>query len=258
MGNIQTAAVIGDVDITSTSERVDTYRRTFDILVSALLVVLTLPILVAAATASAISLRAWPFFSQERVGKDGELFRFLKVRTLPTSVPSYIDKHQLAGHDIPVCGRFLRALHLDELPQLYLVLAGRMSLVGPRPEMAYLHERLPEAFALLRTSVRPGCTGLWQISQSCAELISAAPEYDRFYLAHRTLRLDLWIVWRTILTMTGLAGCVTLEQVPAWVVPDGQHEPDEVIELAPSAVIDLRDEHLDLHAQSSFASAVGS
>lgn len=199
-----------------TDRRIDLYRRAFDILISAFLVLLTLPIVVVAALGSAIFLRTWPFFSQGRIGRDGERFLFLKVRTLRPEVPGYIDKHHLDTEQIPAFCRLLRRLHLDELPQLLLVLQGKMSLVGPRPEMGYLHRLMDPAFGELRTSVRPGCTGLWQISAASAGLIREAPEYDRFYLANRSLRLDLWVLYRTALNMVGIGGAVTLQQVPTW------------------------------------------
>ena len=199
-------------------QRCDVYRRALDIVVSATLGVIVLPIIVAAAIGSAVALRAWPFFVQDRVGKHGEPFRFVKVRTLPTDMPSYTDKHQLDHTRIPAFCRGLRRLHLDELPQLALVLRGHMSLVGPRPEMAYLHEQMPPAFAELRTSTRPGCTGLWQISESCSDLIGTAPEYDHFYLAHRALRLDVWVLLRTAMQMLGLERGVHLDDVPAWTI----------------------------------------
>ena len=196
--------------------RSDAYHRAFDVVASGLLALITLPVVAVALLVSATTLRAWPLFWHYRVGRKGELFRFVKVRTLPRSAPSYIDKKQLDTHRIPRLCRLLRALHLDELPQLYLVLAGRMSLVGPRPEMRWLHERMPGSFATERTSVRPGCTGLWQVSEACTDLIGASPEYDLYYLAHRSLRLDLWLLYRTVLKMTRLAGCISLQQVPAW------------------------------------------
>jgi lipopolysaccharide/colanic/teichoic acid biosynthesis glycosyltransferase len=192
------------------------YRRTFDIVVSAVLLLLALPIVVIAALGSFATLRAWPFFSQGRIGRDGERFRFLKVRTLRPDVPGYIDKHQLDQSQIPAFCQLLRRLHLDELPQLLLVLQGKMSLVGPRPEMGYLHLRMPASFAQLRTSVRPGCTGLWQVSEASTDLIGKAPHYDRFYLANRTLRLDIWVLARTALNMVGIGRAITLEDVPAW------------------------------------------
>ena len=202
--------------IGTTGGRADMYRRALDIIVSTILLLVALPVIVIAALGSAVSLRAFPFFVQHRVGRDGKPFRFVKVRTLPADTPAYVDKHQLDATRIPAFCQLLRRLHLDELPQLGLVLIGQMSLVGPRPEMAVLHDDLPRDFAELRTSVRPGCTGLWQISEGCTGLISSAPEYDSFYLNERTFRLDLWVLGRTALKMIGLRGTVTLDEVPSW------------------------------------------
>lgn len=194
----------------------DLARRALDVAVAATLVLVTLPVMLMSALASAAALRSSPFFVQRRVGLDGEEFKFIKVRTLPPSTPRYIDKHNLDQRGIPAVCRVLRRLHLDELPQLLLVLTGRMTLVGPRPEMRSLHDRMPTPFAAERTAVRPGCTGLWQVSEACTSLISAAPEYDRYYIEHRSLRLDLWILWRTARKMSHLGGCVALADVPAW------------------------------------------
>lgn len=204
------------------------YRRALDIVVSAGLLFLTLPIILLAAVGSAASLRARPFFTQQRVGRNGDSFQFIKIRTLPADTPAYVDKHQLDPATIPPFCALLRRLHLDELPQLLLVLRGRMSLVGPRPEMAYLHAALPEDFAALRTSVRPGCTGLWQVSEGCTDLIGSSPEYDRYYLGQRTLRFDLWVLYRTALKMVGLGGTITLGDVPDWVAGGG-HAVDTAI-----------------------------
>jgi lipopolysaccharide/colanic/teichoic acid biosynthesis glycosyltransferase len=209
--------------------KLDMGRRALDIIVSSLLLLLSLPVIVLAALGSALSLRAFPFFVQHRVGRNGTEFLFIKVRTLPADTPSYIDKHQLDRNRIPAFCRLLRRLHLDELPQLVLVLLGHMSLVGPRPEMACLHYDLPTDFAVLRTSVRPGCTGLWQISEGCTGLIATTPEYDSFYLSKRTMRFDLWVLGRTALKMAGIADTITLEDVPRWVLSD--QEATETIDL---------------------------
>ncbi len=191
-------------------------KRAADILIAAVLVVLTLPVVLVSAIGSAIVLRAWPFFVQRRVGWDGMPFRFVKIRTLPTSTPRYMLKNELHVEELPRFVRALRLLHFDELPQLFLVLTGRMSLVGPRPEMTEFHGLLDPSFARERTAVRPGCTGLWQIGQGCSGLLGESPEYDRFYLRHQRVRLDLWIVWRTGLVMLGLRGLVGVADVPAW------------------------------------------
>ena len=198
-------------------------KRAADILIAAVLVVLTLPVVLFAAIGSAIALRAWPFFVQRRVGWDGMSFRFVKIRTLPTSTPKYLLKDELHLEEIPRFTRALRVLHFDELPQLFLVLTGRMSLVGPRPEMIEFHDLLEPSFARERCAVRPGCTGLWQIGWGCAGLLGESPEYDRFYLRHQRLRLDLWIVWRTGLLMLGLRGLVSLDDVPTWAA---DHDPN--------------------------------
>ena len=191
-------------------------KRAADILTAAVLVVLTLPIVLVAAIGSAIVLRAWPFFVQRRVGWDGMAFRFVKIRTLPTSTPTYMLKNELHLEEIPRFARGLRLLKFDELPQLFLVLTGRMSLVGPRPEMTHFHDLLEPDFARERTWIRPGCTGLWQISYGCTGLLGESPEYDRFYLRHKRLRLDLWILWRTALMMLGKRELVGLDDIPSW------------------------------------------
>lgn len=100
------------------------------------------------------------------------------------------------------------------MPQLFLVPLCRLSLVGPRPEMPNLHERMARRFAEVRTSVKPGCTGLWQIGADAGRLILETPQYDLFYLAHPNLRLDLRILWRTALIVSGVGRPVELEHVP--------------------------------------------
>lgn len=194
-------------------------RRLVDIVAAAVLLVLTLPVLVLVALISATTLRAWPFFTQERIGRGGEVFGFLKIRTLPPFVPRYTDKYALEDHVVPKVMWLIRGTHLDELPQLLLVLRGRMSLVGPRPEMRCFHDAMEPAFAATRVSVRPGCTGLWQVSAAGAGLISEAPEWDRFYLEQRTWRMDAWILFRTVVLAVrrGRSGLERIEDIPRWV-----------------------------------------
>lgn len=210
--------------------RADRRRRTLDLLVGTVLLVLALPVVLVVSLVCAVALRANPIFVQDRIGRDGRIFRFVKVRTLPADVPAYVDKHQLDQSRVPRVCRLVRRLHLDELPQLALVVSGRMALVGPRPEMAHLHEGLPADFAAMRTSVRPGCTGFWQISDGCTGLIGEAPQYDRFYVANRGVRFDVWILAHTALKMVGRPQFPMVEDVPAWVV-EPVHEPAEPVLL---------------------------
>jgi hypothetical protein len=82
--------------------------------------------------------------------------------------------------------------------------------------MVFLHEQGDDDFATLRTSVRPGCTGIWQVSKAAAGLIWDSAEYDRFYVFNRNLRLDFWIMVRTVLIMTPFARPLAVEDVPPW------------------------------------------
>jgi lipopolysaccharide/colanic/teichoic acid biosynthesis glycosyltransferase len=169
----------------------------------------------------AIELRAWPFFTQNRIGKRGELFRMPKLRTLPVSTNPYAEKGSLRMEELPRISRFLRRSHIDELPQLLLVPLGLMSLVGPRPKMPDWVEPIEPEFAYARTRVRPGCTGLWQVGHDSVLRVADSPEFDYWYLNNRTIRLEAWILWRTLLLLAGLSGTVALDDVPRWAVAGG-------------------------------------
>ncbi len=192
-----------------------------DVVLGSVLALLAIPVIAVLAIGVACSLRCSPFFTQQRVGRDGRPFRFWKLRTLPRAAPAYADKYAIQGLGTPRLARFLRRTHLDELPQLFLVVRGHMSLVGPRPEMPHLHAGAEQGFACARTSVRPGCAGLWQASVDQHGLIWEAPEYDLFYLRHASVLLDLWILWRTVALITGLGGHVNLSDVPRSLVGAG-------------------------------------
>jgi lipopolysaccharide/colanic/teichoic acid biosynthesis glycosyltransferase len=199
-------------------------KRSFDILVGGALAILAAPAIVGLSVIGLVVWRANPFFVQERVGLGGTPYRVWKLRSMPLEAPAYADKYAIGQVPIPPYGRLIRRLHLDELPQILHVVSGKMSLVGPRPEMAFLHERMPADFAEARVSVRPGVTGLWQVSPGLDGLIMESPEYDRAYLHLQNVRLDAWILWRTVRKVLG-APQVTLADVPAWAVPAGTQAP---------------------------------
>lgn len=191
-------------------------KRVFDVVVGSVLALLALPVIVGLALAVALTFRAWPFFVQDRIGLGGRPFRMVKLRTLRPATHPYVLKDDLPPDAAPAFGRFLRRWHLDELPQLLLVPGGRLSLVGPRPKMPDRFEPVDPVYAERRIQVPQGCTGLWQVCVHRDELPSASPQYDLFYVEHRSLRLDLWILWRTALLLLGIAPRVTLDDVPAW------------------------------------------
>lgn len=190
-------------------------KRTFDIVGGTLLALVVLPVIVVLAVVSALVFRAWPFFCQDRVGRDGRTIRVVKIRSLAPATPSGADKYELQQLQHRRFGRFIRGTHLDELPQLFLVPIGRMSLVGPRPEMPHIALRFSPEQRAAREQLRPGCTGLWQVSSAADRMMHEAPEFDLFYAAHRSLRLDLWILWRTA-RQSIVAGSVSLDSLPSW------------------------------------------
>lgn len=194
-------------------------KRVIDVTLGTVLALLSIPIIALLAVVTALNLRAWPFFVQTRIGLNGAPFRIVKLRTLPASTNHYADKRAIESIPLTWISRVMRRTHLDELPQLFLVPTGRMSLVGPRPEMAFLHEQMPPSFARRRTEVRPGCTGLWQIGHHCAGLIGEAPEYDLHYVNNQSLLLDLWIVWRTMGMAVG-SDTIGLVDIPTWLHRD--------------------------------------
>ena len=194
-------------------------KRASDISLALFLLIPALPMMVVFAALVALAFRAQPLFRQERIGFRGERFRMIKLRTLPPGTPIDLDKYAVAEMQLPRVAAFLRRSHLDELPQLFLVLTGKMTLVGPRPELPRLHAALPQDFARLRTSVRPGCTGLWQIGRDCVRMIGEACEYDLAYLRHRSWRLDLWVLAQTAHQMLLGWRSLGLNDVPRWAMP---------------------------------------
>lgn len=144
-------------------------------------------------------------FKQKRVGQNGRTFQMYKFRSMhvESSGSDYSPKTPLDSR-ITRIGRFLRKSSLDELPQLLNVLQGTMSLVGPRPEMPFIVTQYGEK-ERLRLQVKPGLTGLWQLSGDRAFLIHENIEYDLYYIQHRNFFMDLAILLHTaIFAMRGI------------------------------------------------------
>ena len=180
-------------------------KRAWDVAVAAVLLVLGLPLLLLLALLIKLDSPGPAFFCQERIGLSGRRFRMYKFRSMHTSAPAYdFSPRQESDARITRVGRFLRRTSLDELPQLVNVLAGDMTLVGPRPEMPFIVEHYTERHRL-RLQVRPGITGLWQLSGDRACLIHENIEYDLYYIQHRNFFMDLAILLHTsIFAMRGV------------------------------------------------------
>lgn len=177
----------------------DAIKRFGDVLVSFLLIVLLSPIWLAAALAIKLTSPGPVLFSQPRGGRGGVPFLSYKFRTM-TAGHRHDPKEivPLSHPNITPVGRWLRRLKIDELPQLWNVLKGDMSLVGPRPTimeqvLAY------DEFQRRRLEVRPGITGLAQVNGNAEISWDERIKYDVYYVDHMSLALDLSILAKTLL-----------------------------------------------------------
>ncbi|CAK8722679.1 Exopolysaccharide biosynthesis polyprenyl glycosylphosphotransferase [Candidatus Electronema halotolerans] len=176
----------------------DSLKRCFDLAIASQLLLLTAPLWLVIAMLIKLDSKGPVLFRQERIGKDGVPFTMYKFRTMFTHAPAFHHSPG-TGSDVRItkAGRWLRKTSLDELPQLLNVLEGSMSLVGPRPEMGFIVNGYNE-LCRQRLRVKPGITGIWQISTDRTREIHEDISYDLFYVANRSLLLDVLILLRTI------------------------------------------------------------
>lgn len=172
--------------------------RTRDVVVSLAALVICAPLIFVLAVVVRRSTGAGAMFRQLRLGKDGQPLVLVKLRTLRPEAPTGVHRNR-SEHLATPSGRFLRKYKLDELPQFWNVLRGDMALVGPRP---IIPEEYTSDQQRVRLAVRPGLTGLWQLSRVRERPFFESPEYDLFYLANRSFTFDLWLMWRTVLLLT--------------------------------------------------------
>lgn len=195
------------------------FKRCFDIVCAAFaLGVLLIPLLVVSLVIVLDDPGASPIFKQKRVGKDGRVFNFYKFRSMVADadamLESLLDKNEMDGPVFKIkddpritrFGRFIRKTSIDELPQLWNVLKGDMSLVGPRPplprETAQYDERQKQ-----RLAVTPGLTCFWQIQPRRNSLsFDEWLKLDLKYIESRSFRVDLKILFKTVGAVFGMEG----------------------------------------------------
>lgn len=182
-------------------------KRLTDVIASLLGLGLGLPVWALVAIAVKATSKGPMFFVQERVGRNGRIFRMAKFRSMfvdDRRGPTWTDAND--PRVTPV-GRFIRKTHLDEIPQLWNVLKGEMSLVGPRPEQPFYVEKFTAMVPYYkhRHIVRPGVTGWWQVkaksNPESLEEIQQRLRYDFFYIENMSFKLDLEIMVRTVIVM---------------------------------------------------------
>ncbi len=196
------------------SARSQILKRGLDLIIASLGLLLVSPVLVLLALVIYFDSPGTVIFRQERSGKGGNPFKMWKFRTMVPNSKEVLEKH-LAEHPaaktewkrtyklkddprITRAGKVLRKTSLDELPQLFNVLGGQMSLVGPRPLPMYHHRALTLQTQQLREAVLPGLTGLWQITYRSEGELEEIETCDALYVCNWSVGLDLSILLKTI------------------------------------------------------------
>ncbi len=189
-------------------------KRMMDYLLGVPLFVVSLPILMLTALWTMLVSPGNPFYCQVREGRGGRKFKVWKMRTMfphaDRLLHDYLEKNPAARHEwdqffklkddpriLPMVGTLLRKTSLDELPQLWNVLRGEMSLVGPRPFPHYHLEQFEEGFREIRRSVMPGMTGMWQVNARSDGNLAVQETLDSYYIRNWSVWLDLSLLVRT-------------------------------------------------------------
>ena len=189
-------------------------KRLFDLLVGLPIFLTVLPVIATCAAMVKLFSPGPAFYAQLREGLGGRMIKVWKIRTMVPDaekrLEEYLAKDDLARRQwercmklqkdprvIPVVGPFLRRWSLDELPQIWNVLTGNMSLVGPRPFPEYHLAKFPKEFRSLRHQVPPGITGFWQVTDRSETDLGRQEAADAYYIHNWSLWLDVWILLRT-------------------------------------------------------------
>jgi exopolysaccharide biosynthesis polyprenyl glycosylphosphotransferase len=184
-------------------------KRLFDLVMAGSMLLLLLPLLAVCAVLVKLDSRGPVFFRQVRLGKNGKTFKLAKLRTMVVGAELMVDELQTHNEaDGPLfklredprvtrVGRFLRKTSLDEVPQLWNVIRGEMSLVGPRPALESESEGWTPELAL-RLRVKPGITGMWQVNGRSSSSFEDYTRHDLYYVHNWSLLTDLAIVMKTI------------------------------------------------------------
>ncbi|HIX01619.1 MAG TPA: sugar transferase [Candidatus Ligilactobacillus excrementigallinarum] len=186
-----------------------TCKRLFDVVASACGLVLLSPVFLATAIAIKLDDGGPVFYNQERIGKDGKPFKMYKFRSMKVNADQEIEKLQKHNEvdgamfkmkndpRITRVGKFIRKTSIDEFPQLLNVLLGQMSIVGPRPPLPREVAEYTD-YDKQRLYVRPGCTGLWQVTVRNSVGFHEMVNIDLDYIKRRSFHLDLEIMLKTI------------------------------------------------------------
>ena len=191
-------------------------KRAFDIVASAVGLMIVSPVLLVSIVAILLEDGASPFFLQPRIGKDRKPFRMVKLRSMRVDAERLLEQMSEEKKEefsqnfklkndprITRVGKFIRKTSIDELPQLWNVLRGDMSIIGPRPPLLVEEKAYGEHLARVM-SVRPGITGYWQVHGRSETDFSERIEMNEYYIEHRSILLDVKILFETVkVVLTG-------------------------------------------------------
>lgn len=186
------------------------FKRCFDIFCSLIaIIILALPMLIVA-IAIKIDSKGPVFFKQDRIGKNKKIFKILKFRSMFTDTDPNAPTHQLgnATSHITKVGGFIRKTSIDELPQLFNILSGKMSFVGPRPALWNQDDLIAERDKYHANDVKPGLTGLAQISGRDELEIPVKAKFDGEYVEKRGFFYDIGLLFRTAFSVFKHEGVV--------------------------------------------------
>jgi undecaprenyl phosphate N,N'-diacetylbacillosamine 1-phosphate transferase len=174
------------------------FKRILDIIVTFVLIMALSPFILIVAIINAIIIRGNPFFFQERVGEGLKIYKIIKFRTMiPTSKKINSETWSHGDVEFTAIGELLRRWSIDELPALWNVLLGQMSLIGPRPLLkSHVSEYRQSDYA--RHNIRPGITGLAQINGRNSLTWEERYDYDLMYVSTYNFKLDIFIILKTV------------------------------------------------------------
>ena len=179
-------------------------KSCIEFVLSFLLLILVIPIIILACIAIIVEIRANPFYTQERAGLNGRIFKIYKLRLM--YVDAEKDGHKWASENddrITKVGKFIRKTRIDELPQLINIIKGEMSFIGPRPERPEFIQEFLKGIPDFndRLLVKPGITGWAQVNGGYSLTPKEKPVLDKYYIENEGFKLDLLILLKTIIVV---------------------------------------------------------
>lgn len=186
------------------------FKRAFDLAASVLALIVLSPLFLILVLAIKLDSRGPVFFKQKRVGKNKEYFKILKFRTMRTDTPKDTPTHLLKDPEkyITKVGKFLRKTSLDELPQLFNIIAGNMAVVGPRPALWNQYDLIEERDKYHANDVRPGLTGWAQVNGRDELEIEIKAKFDGEYVERMSLAFDIKCIFITLFKVAKSDGVV--------------------------------------------------